>query len=165
MSCDTILSKENINGTPFPQEFTQLFPETFAVETILGCDLKCPECALGGGYIDRKKGLMNFEQFKIVADKISSFCKLLFLHLWGEPMLNKDIFKMIEYASAFARTNISTNGQAMTVEKAEQLILSSVTDVIFSIDGVSQEVYEKYPIGTTTIPRGVTVNRFRSSLG
>ena len=147
MSCDTILSKENINGTPYPQEFTKLIPETFAVETILGCDLKCPECALGGGYIDRKKGLMNFEQFKIIADKISPFCKLLFLHLWGEPMLNKDIFKMIEYASAFARTNISTNGQAMTVEKAEKLILSSATDIIFSIDGVTQEVYEKYRVG------------------
>jgi MoaA/NifB/PqqE/SkfB family radical SAM enzyme len=62
-------------------------------------------------------------------------------------MLNKDIFKMIEYASSFTKTNISTNGKCMTREMAEKLILSGVTDVIVSIDGVTQEVYEQYRVG------------------
>ncbi|QTA87910.1 Radical SAM domain-containing protein [Desulfonema magnum] len=135
------------NETQYPEEFTRLIPETFAVETILGCDLKCPECAVGGDFVTRKKGWMQFDQFKIIADKIRPFCKHLYLHIWGEPMLNKDIFKMIEYASAFTSTNISTNGKSMTEEKAERLIRSGVTDIIVSIDGVSQEVYEKYRVG------------------
>lgn len=135
------------SGTQYPEQFTRLVPEIFAVETILGCDLKCPECAVGGNFINRKKGWMRFDQFKIIADKIRPYCKLLYLHIWGEPMLNKDIFKMIEYASAFTSTNISTNGNALTEENAEKLITSGVTDIIVSIDGVSQEVYEKYRVG------------------
>ncbi|MCK5138491.1 MAG: radical SAM protein [Thermodesulfovibrionia bacterium] len=122
-------------------------PEIFVVETVLGCDLKCPECAVGGNFITRKKGHMTFEQFKIIADKIQSFCKYLYLHLWGEPMLNRDIFKMIEYASAFTATNISTNANSLTEEKAKKLIASGVAVIIVSIDGVTQEVYERYRVG------------------
>ncbi|GHV15036.1 hypothetical protein FACS189491_11860 [Spirochaetia bacterium] len=32
------------------------FPRTFLVETFLGCNLSCPECACGGGLIDRWGG-------------------------------------------------------------------------------------------------------------
>ena len=113
-----------------------LIPTTFAIETVLGCDLKCPECAAGGDFIRRKKGLLQFDQFKVIADKIRPFCKYLYLHIWGEPMLNKEIFKMIEYASAFTHTNISTNGQSLSQEKARKLIRSGVTDIIVSIDGI-----------------------------
>jgi MoaA/NifB/PqqE/SkfB family radical SAM enzyme/ubiquinone/menaquinone biosynthesis C-methylase UbiE len=136
-----------MNAASYPQSFEQLVPKTFIVETVLGCDLKCPECALGGDMISRKKGLLSFEQFKISADKIRPFCDYLFLHIWGEPLLNKDIFKIIEYASAFTRTNISTNGNYLTEETAEKLILSGVSDLIVSIDGVSQEIYEQYRRG------------------
>ena len=136
-----------MNKDKYSSEFEQLVPKIFAVETVLGCDLHCPECAIGGGIITRKKGMMTFEQFKIIADKIQPFCKYLYLHIWGEPLLNKDIFKMVEYSSAFTKTNISTNGKSMTWEKARRLILSGVTDILVSIDGVSQGVYEQYRIG------------------
>ena len=122
-------------------------PEIFTLETVLGCDLKCPDCAMGGNLITRKKGHIKFDDFKIIADKIKPFCKYLYLHLWGEPMLNKDIFKMIKYASTFTRTNISTNGNSLSEEKAKRLIASGVTSIIVSIDGVTQEVYQKYRVG------------------
>jgi len=150
---DAVLNKEGEylfnkgDEAQYPNEFNQLIPITFIVETMLGCDLKCPECAIGGNRITKKRGWMRFEQFKIIADKIRSFCRLLFLHHNGEPMLNKDIFKMIEYASSFTATNISTNGQSLTEEKAEKLIKSGVTDIIVSIDGFSQKVYEQYRVG------------------
>ena len=126
---------------------TQSTPEIFAIETILGCNLKCPECAIGGNFVSRKKGWMTFIKFKLIADKIRPYCKYLYLHIWGEPMLNNDIYQMIEYASTFTRTNISTNGKSMTDKNAEMLIRSGVNDIIVSIDGVSQNVYEKYRVG------------------
>jgi surface carbohydrate biosynthesis protein len=131
----------------YPADFTRIRPSTFMVETILGCNLHCPECAVGGNMIERKKGWMSFERFRLIADKIRPYCKYLYLHIWGEPLLNKDIFKIIAYASTFTRTNISTNGMLLTRETAEKLIASGVSDVIVSIDGVSQEVYEKYRVG------------------
>ncbi|HHT9107006.1 MAG TPA: SPASM domain-containing protein [Candidatus Wunengus sp. YC64] len=129
------------------EEFNKMLPETFSIETALACDLKCPECALGGDSVLRKKGFMSFEHFKIIADRIRPHAKYLYLHLWGEPMLNKDIISMTQYASEFCKTNISTNGISLTPEKTEELITSGVADIIVSIDGVTQEVYEKYRKG------------------
>ena len=129
------------------KEFNKMLPETFSIETALACDLKCPECAIGGDSIQRKKGFMSFEHFKIIADRIRPHAKYLYLHLWGEPMLNKDIISMTQYASEFCKTNISTNGISLTPDKAEELITSGVADIIVSIDGVTQDIYEKYRKG------------------
>jgi MoaA/NifB/PqqE/SkfB family radical SAM enzyme/predicted SAM-dependent methyltransferase len=134
-------------STEIIDRFNLLSPETFCLETTLTCNLKCPECALGGGMIGRSKGFMSFDTFKIVADKIRPFVKYFYLHIWGEPMLNKDIIPMIKYASTFTKTNISTNGIILDEYKAEELITSGVSEIIVSIDGVSQEVYEKYRVG------------------
>ncbi len=129
------------------EEFNKMLPETFSIETVLACDLQCPECAIGGDAIVRKKGFLDFEHFKIIAERIRPYAKYLYLHLWGEPMLNKDIIKIIQYASAICKTNISTNGISLSSEKAETLITSGVADIIVSIDGVTQDVYEKYRKG------------------
>ena len=146
-----ILAKHiaDINDTSLehPETHSLLMPTTFTVETILGCNLKCPECALGGGFIHRKMGWMRFDQFKIIARKIKPYCDYLYLHIWGEPLLNRDIFRIIAYASDFTKTNISTNGMLITPEIAEKLIQSGVTDIIVSIDGVSQGVYSRYRVG------------------
>jgi len=129
------------------QEFEKLKPKTFMVETVLGCNLECPECAIGADIIQRKKGAMSYTEFVAIADKIKPHCDYLYLHIWGEPTLNRDIYKIIEHASSFTRTNISTNANTLTDEKAELLIRSGVTDLIVSIDGFTQNTYEKYRAG------------------
>lgn len=129
------------------RKFSSLHPSIFSVEVSLGCNLRCPECKTGNSQINRKKGLMTFAEFQIIADKIKPYAKYVYLHLWGEPLLNNDIFLMIEYISTVSHVNISTNGQLVNKEIAEKLILSGVTDIIVSIDGVTQEVYEKYRVG------------------
>jgi|GEM_PF-1049521 len=121
-------------------------PKIFYVETILGCNLKCPECPEGDGVINRARGAMRFEDFKIIADKIKPYTEYLFLFLWGEPLLNKDIIKIIKYASQFTKTCISTNGILLTENKAEELITSGITDIIFSIDAATKETYDRYRI-------------------
>jgi MoaA/NifB/PqqE/SkfB family radical SAM enzyme/SAM-dependent methyltransferase len=132
---------------PIRQEFDRLVPTTFAIETSLVCNLKCPECAMGGNLIDRRKGLLAFDQFKVMADKIRPFAKLIYLHLWGEPMLNPEIFSMIRYAAPFARTHISTNALTLNRETAEELVKSGVSEILVSIDGITQETYEIYRVG------------------
>lgn len=122
-------------------------PQIFTIETMLGCDLRCPECAIGCNMISRPKGFMSFEQFKIIADKISPYCKYIYLHNWGEPLLNPDIIRIIKYASQFAPCNISTNGMCLTLQLTEELITSGATDILVSIDGMTQQTYEKYRVG------------------
>ncbi len=128
-------------------EFESWKPRTFTIETALACNLKCPECAIGSDIISRKKGYLSYDNFKVIADKIKPYCNYLYLHLWGEPMLNKDIIEMIKYSAGFSRTNISTNAILLDEKKAESLITSGVSDIIVSIDGYTDEVYKKYRVG------------------
>jgi MoaA/NifB/PqqE/SkfB family radical SAM enzyme len=124
-----------------------MLPTTFTIETALGCNLRCVECAVGGGLIGRKHGMLSFDRFTLVADKVRPYCRYFYLHLWGEPMLNRDIFEIIGHASTFARTHISTNANTLDAESALRLITSGVADVIVSIDGFTQRTYEKYRRG------------------
>lgn len=117
------------------------------IETTLACNLKCPECFTGAGKIQRNGKFMSFNSFRIIMEKIRPYVKYLYLYSWGEPMLNKDMLAMIRYASTVTRTNISTNGLILTEETAEALITSGIGDIIVSMDGVTQDVYQKYRIG------------------
>lgn len=121
-------------------------PTTFAVETVLGCNLKCRECAVGAGLITRKHGMLSYDEYLAIAEKIAPYSKYLYLHLWGEPMLNPDINRMLTHASSYTATNISTNGNTLDARGCRELISSGVTDIIVSIDGVSQGVYEHYRV-------------------
>ena len=122
-------------------------PTTFMVETALVCNLECPDCAIGGDMIDRTKGIMKPHAFTHIAEKIRPYAEYVYLHIWGEPTINKHIFDMIEVTSEFAKVNISTNALLLDEDKCERMINSGVTDLIVSIDGVSQEVYEQYRVG------------------
>lgn len=35
------------------------YPEKFAIETVLGCNLRCVECAVGSELVQRKHGVMS----------------------------------------------------------------------------------------------------------
>jgi len=97
--------------------------------------------------ITRRKELLTFDRFKHIADKSRPFAQYYYLHLWGEPMLNRSILDMIRYVSNYAKANISTNALLLSKALCEDLITSGVTDLIVSIDGMSQEVYSKYRVG------------------
>ena len=122
-------------------------PHYFMIETALACNLKCPLCAIGGAFTGRTSGILNYSKFLEIIEKIRPFAKYVQLHIWGEPTLNKDIYKMIQIISTFAQSNISTHALLLDAQKCSQLINSGVTDLIVSIDGVSQPVYEKYRVG------------------
>lgn len=120
------------------------YPGKFAIETVLGCNLRCVECAVGSELVQRKHGVMSYERYLAVMEKISAHASYIYLHRWGEPMLNPDIYAMIAHASRTCRTNISTNGVLMDDAAAKKLITSGVSEIIVSIDGMTQAVYEKY---------------------
>lgn len=122
-------------------------PQIFSVEINVSCNLRCPECALGGDYITRTRGSLSLDQFKLIADKIRNYAKVMNIMIWGEPLLHDDLIEMISYASKFCRTVISTNGMLVNQEIAEKLITSGLHDLIVSIDGTSQEAYQKYRVG------------------
>jgi radical SAM protein with 4Fe4S-binding SPASM domain len=119
---------------------TQLILETAAV-----CNLHCPQCWIGLRWIDREKSLMSMDLFNKVCNEAKDFIKHTYLHLWGEPTLNKNLSEMIKITKQFSTIDLATHGLFVTEENVKDLALCDTISV--SIDGVSQEVYEKYRVG------------------
>ena len=89
-------------------------PYQIDVEPTNVCNLHCPLCSTGTDESTRKKGMLEFENFKKLIDQIKDFALQLSLQNWGESTLVKDFPKMIRYATdagIFSRlsTNFSVN--------------------------------------------------------
>ena len=125
------------------------YPSILMVEPTNICNLRCPMCALGSGTLKRKRGYMSFENYKKIIDECGGYLININLYFFGEPFLNKDIYRMIEYAKRkriFSR--ISTNALTLdSKEKIRKLIHSGLDYIVVSFDGTSKETYEKYRVG------------------
>jgi len=123
-------------------------PYRFHVDTLNACNLRCPLCPTGLGTLQRPRGKMSMEQFQHVVDQIAPYAYYLNLYNWGEPLLHPEICDMIRYATDKGITvSISSNLNRMNAALAENLVQSGLSEIIVSVDGASQEAYEKYRRG------------------
>lgn len=130
------LKKVNVTGRPL-----SLFIEPTNI-----CNLKCPLCPTGNGSLARKKGVMSFEDYKKIIDKLGDTAFSVTLWNYGEPSLNPRFFDMIKYAkSKGLKVITSTNGNAFKKD-IEQFIDSGLDELVLAVDGVKKETYEKYRI-------------------
>lgn len=99
------------------------------------CNLNCSICPTNDS-MKREKGYMSFELFQKVIDGGKSLEHLCF-HNWGEPLLNKYLFDMIEYASRkeILYTVFNTNGTLLDDNIISQVLNSPLSILRISIDG------------------------------
>lgn len=123
-------------------------PESLSVEPASVCNLRCPECTLGKGGLTRPASLMSASTFTNALEPLSHWLVCCQFYLQGEPTMNQHLSQMIERAHReriFTMT--STNGQTLTPELCRSLVLAGLDQIIVSVDGTTQEVYEKYRVG------------------
>lgn len=124
------------------------YPFILKVEPTTRCNLRCPGCIAHGTDFPIEDGDMPLELFKKLCDEMGEYLYKISLYITGEPLLNKQIYDMIEYATKKRiGTVISTNFHVFNEEKAEKMISAGLSHIIICIDGVSQKIYEKYRIG------------------
>lgn len=124
------------------------YPYVLIIDTTNICNLQCPLCPTGLNMPGRPKGKMDFDFFQRIIDKMGNYAITLVLHNWGEPILNRKIFPMIEYAKAqHIKVIMSSNLNILDEKDAEALITSGLDQLIVSIDAVSEESYKKYRKG------------------
>ncbi len=132
-------------ATILKKSFVWGYPPILMIEPTNLCNLKCPLCPSGKGDLKRRKGYLDLDLYKKVIDEIGN--KSLMIILWnqGEPFLHKDIIEMIVYAKKYGLfVMISTN--ANIIPHPEELVRSGLDNLIVSLDGVTQETYNKYRI-------------------
>lgn len=124
------------------------FPFSLCIDPTNMCNLRCPLCPTGTGEYGRPKGMMKFQEFKKVIDEIGSYLYNVSLFNFGEPLLNKEIYRMVRYAHEHRiGSSISTNLTVLTDESAEALVRSGLDHLYLSIDGLTPETYSKYRVG------------------
>ncbi len=122
-------------------------PAFISVEPADFCQLQCPECPVGQNARNKGEKINNSLYTKIIDELKPDLLHVIF-YFQGEPLLNKDLNEMISYAhQAKIFTSTSTNAQLLNSDKAKELVLSGLDKLIISIDGTTQEVYEKYRKG------------------
>lgn len=126
------------------------YPMSFSIEPTNRCNLECPECPSGLGELTRLLGLLSFEKFKNWIDQIKETSFYVQLYFQGEPFINKDLPKMLNYArQEKVYTSISTNGLLLNEKNIEQILDDPPDKLIFSIDGLDEETYQNYRVGGT----------------
>lgn len=119
------------------------------------CNLKCPGCVHGGSKCSevqtesRKNGMMSYALF---SESVHCFLPYLVnanLYDEGEPLLNNDIYRMITHLhNNNVGTCISSN-LSFTLSDAAltTLVNSGLEHLIVTVDGITQESYERYRKG------------------
>lgn len=122
-------------------------PYSMSIETSGSCQLHCPECPLGSGE-NTSRSMMDINIYKKLLDNIQSHCMILSLYYQGEAFLNSEIFNFIKLARAKnLYTIISTNGNIKDKNFAKNVVNSRLSELIFSIDGTTQDSYSNYRKG------------------
>ncbi len=125
------------------------YPLKLTIDPCNICMLECPLCPTGQKQKGRVLGKMNFSGFKKIIDEMHQYLYETDLNNWGEPFLNKEIFKMIKYAHGKRIwTSVNTNLNVPFKEKdAGALVRNGLDQLYVSVDGITQEVYGKYRKG------------------
>ena len=125
-------------------------PKLITLEPTNHCNLKCPLCPTGEGDTSVAYGLFKLDKYKKVVDVFSKWAQTVQLFSWGEPLLNKSFVEMVRYTSQDPykiRSTTSVNLNLITDEQIKGLLTSNLDALHVSIDGTTQEVYEKYRVG------------------
>jgi len=123
-------------------------PLGISIEPTNNCNLKCKECPTGMDTLLRPKGNIDKGLYKNVLNELSPKLATIIFYFQGEPFINLEIYELISYASAKKVYSItSSNGHFFTSENANKVLKSGLNKLIISMDGTTQDIYEKYRVG------------------
>jgi radical SAM protein with 4Fe4S-binding SPASM domain len=99
---------------------------------------------------------MDMALFKRAIDSMAIWTDFIWLHHFGDPLLDKDIFQRISYVrSAGVHSGISTNPQSLTPDRSKKLVDAGLDLLHISLDGIDQETYSYFRGKNADYERGV----------
>ena len=122
-----------------------IIPEHIVVENVAGiCSMRCNMCPIDDHFM---KKIMDLDTFKSVVNKFSPYqhrIKFFTITGLGEPMLDKGIFKKIDYALSYKFNSVAviTNGLQFNTKNVEGLIDSGIHAICISLDGLTSSTQD-----------------------
>lgn len=111
------------------------FPDVVRIEPAGVCNFKCRHCPIGveGGH----RRILSYSLFVRFLDSLPLIPRVLVLYHGGEPLLNKNLEKMIAYAKHKGVSKVVFNTNASLLNASRDL--SQVDELRVSFDGDSPE--------------------------
>ncbi len=125
-------------------------PSRLFIECTAACNISCFDacCAPETGITrTRQAGMLDFDLFTRVVDETGASLVRIDFFNYGETFLHKRAVEMCEYIKhQFPHIYLytSTNGLALSEERARRLVHSGIDEVTFSLDGAFQDSYARY---------------------
>ncbi|MGB8344771.1 MAG: radical SAM protein [Ktedonobacteraceae bacterium] len=117
-------------------------PRSIYIEPTSRCNEFCQQCprTLLSREEDRD---LSFDDFRRVVDQFPVLERVV-LHGLGEPLLNKDLPRMVRYLKDRGTYVLfNSNGVALTLKKGQALIDAGLDEYRLSMDGSSREMYAR----------------------
>jgi radical SAM protein with 4Fe4S-binding SPASM domain len=121
-------------------------PSILDIEPINQCNFRCPHCQVT--HWNKAKTRLDIEGLTKLLDQFPNLLRVK-LQGMGEPLLNKELLAMLELLEKRKiKTAIVSNGSVMTDTIRDKLLELS-TDIQFSVDGATQDVFESVRVGSS----------------
>lgn len=134
----------------YPGYFFKRMPDEIIIEPTNNCNLRCPICPTHFA-MKRKRGFIDFPLFKSIIDEFKNIKKKprISFDFAGEPLLNREIDKLVAYANKRGHgTYISTNATMLTKDLSRKLIQAGLSSVRLCLEGINKKSHEAYRRGS-----------------
>jgi radical SAM protein with 4Fe4S-binding SPASM domain len=122
-------------------------PISASIEPTTACNLRCPQCPSGLRSFSRPTGKLDVDLYRHMLNELGSQLWYLTLYFQGEPYLNPHFTDLVSLANKKnIYTSTSSNAHFLNDENARKTVESGLDNLIVSVDGLTQETYEKYRI-------------------
>ncbi len=124
------------------------FPPCLQIEPSSVCNYRCVFCYqtdtdfthAPNGHM----GMMSFELFKEIVDQANGKVEAVTLASRGEPLICRDIEKMLGYAAGkFLALKVNTHAGFLDERKAHAILAAGVNTLVFSADAASEPLYSQ----------------------
>lgn len=134
---NTAMAKARVTGP-------LMMPAHVSIEPTNVCNAKCPVCETGNGTMERRRGMLDYDNFTGLIDEIAPTTAVLMYYFMGEPFLNKRSYDMIRYARERGIwVETCTNGDFVD---PEGVIYSDINEISFQIGGMTNETHQIYRV-------------------
>lgn len=133
-------------------------PRFLTIEPTNRCNLNCPFCLVGQqnelastdhDELPRDWGSMDLPLVEKITREAKAFgIDKIQLFFQGEPFMHKQFVEFIRISKRNGLyTQVFTNGLLLTPELSRQVVRAGLDVLRFSVDGTTQDVYEKNRVG------------------
>ncbi len=123
--------------------------EATAIELTSFCNLSCPLCpvARDANTLNRERKTIDPGDLHRIIELTKDITRTYVLSMWGEPLLHKDFFPLLDVVRAACGTIWISTNLNYSAKLAHRLAECPELKIICSLDGWDEDSYKVYRVG------------------